>query len=339
MNTNPLLSVIVPVYNAADYLPQCLDSLLAQDFSDLEIILVDDGSTDASGSLCDRCADTHAHVRCLHQPNGGHTSARQHGIRASRGRYVTFVDSDDWIAHDMYRRMCKAACDTDADVVVCGYTSVAADQETVCRNDFPAGFYDKTRLEREVYPRMIYSGVYFRYGIAPSLCNKIFRRELLLEHLLRVPAGILVGEDALASYSCILEASSAYLLDEALYYYRSNACSVSHSDVPLSRLPENRRLFNMLFQMIDTEKYPHMVRQLSFYCVYQSLLAYELIFRRMAQTGAGFRRYFTEECRDQTIRRVFRAVPVRSIRGTHNKLYALCIRHSLYRLFYLLLQK
>ncbi len=338
MNANPLLSVIVPVYNVETYLCQCVDSLLAQDLDDYEIILVDDGSTDTSGDICDRYAAAHAHVHCLHQPNAGLPAARQSGMRASRGRYVTFVDSDDWIAPDMYAKMCGAIRDTGADVVICSHTAVTADSEIVCRNDFPPGYYNKERLEHEVYPRMLYSGTYFRYGIAPNLWNKIFRRELLLNHLFHVPTDVIVGEDALASYSCLLDASSIYFLDESLYYYRSNADSLSRRAVPLGRLQENRKLFDTLCRVIDTEKYPCMAGQLAYYCVYQSLLAYELIFRDMARGPEGFRRRFLDECRCDTIRSAFRTVPISDIGGLHNKLYAFCVRHRLYALFRFLLR-
>ena len=338
MNASPLLSVIVPVYNVETYLCQCVDSLLAQDLDDYEIILVDDGSTDTSGAICDRYAAAHPHLRCIHQKNAGLPAARQSGMRASRGRYVTFVDSDDWIAPDMYAKMCGAIRVTGADIVICDYTAVTTDSEIVCRNDFSAGYYDKTRLEREVYPRMLYSGTYFKYGIAPSLCNKIFRRELLLNHLFHVPTDIIIGEDALASYSCLLEASSVFFLDEPFYYYRSNANSVSRRAVPLGRLQQNHKLFDTLYQVIDTSKYPCMTRQLAYYCVYQSLLAYELIFRDMARGSEGFRRCFLDECRNRTIRSAFRAVPAGDINGLHNKLYAFCVRHKLYALFRFLLR-
>lgn len=338
MCSNPLLSVIVPVYNVENYLCKCLDSLVGQDFSDYEIILVDDGSTDGSGDICDRYAAAHAHVRSLHQDNGGHTSARQNGFRVSHGQYVTFVDSDDWIAPDMYRKMYQAIHDTRADIVICNYTAVMPNKEEICRNFFSSGFYDKARLDKEVYPYMIYSGTYFKYGIAPSLCNKLFRRELLENHLLRVPNDVVVGEDALASYSCMLEASSIYFIDESFYYYRSNVSSVSRRAIPVRRLLENHIVFDMLQQVIDTSKYPCMEKQLDYYCVYQSLLTYELVFRNMTHLSSEFRQLFTDECNYVPIRKAFATVPVRDITGTHNKLYAVCIRHKLCSLFKFLLR-
>lgn len=338
MTEHPLLSVIVPVYNVAPYLVKCLDSLLAQNISDYEVILVDDGSTDNSGAICDKYAAENTAFQCIHKPNGGLPSARKAGFQISRGQYVTFVDSDDWISPAMYESMCGIIPDTHADIVICDYTSAMPDREVVCRTPFAPGFYDKSRLEQEIYPCMIYSGTFFKYGISPSLCNKLFRRSLLQSHLMHVPDNIVVGEDALASYSCMLEADSMYIFDKPFYYYRSNPASVSRRSIPFKRLSENHIVFDTLQSVIDTSAYPYMQRQLDYYYVYQSLLTLSLVYKGMIFAGQDFRKSFRDECSDPLIRSAFAAVPIRDIGGSHNKLYAVCIRHKLYSLFRLLLK-
>lgn len=337
MQSSPLLSVIVPVYNVENYLTKCLDSILAQDFSDYEIILVDDGSTDSSGMICDQYAAANPSLQCIHKPNGGLPSARKSGYEACRGQYVTFVDSDDWIAPDMYSKMCQAIHDTQADIILCNHTSVMPGGEEICSVPFLPGFYDKDRLEKEIYPFMIYSGIYFKYGISPNLWNKIFRRELLQKHLFHVPNDVIVGEDALAAYSCILEASSVFLLDDALYYYRSNADSLSRRAVPVKRLQENQKMFHTLQNVIDVATYPCMQKQLHYYFVYQSLLAYVLIFKNMTPADPAFRSLFTAECNSPLIHDAFTHISIRKIAGMHNRLYAFCIRHRLFALFRFLL--
>ena len=119
-NSNCKLSVIVPVYNVERYLKRCVDSLLAQTEENLEIILVDDGSTDRSGALCDEYAQRESRIRVHHKENGGLTSAWKAGMELAQGNYVGFVDSDDWIDKEMYERMLKMAQREDADMVVCG---------------------------------------------------------------------------------------------------------------------------------------------------------------------------------------------------------------------------
>ncbi len=345
MNETPLLSVIIPVYNVEQYLCQCLDSILAQDFDDYEVILVDDGSTDKSGVICDQYAREHTAFRCIHKANGGHTSARKCGYEASRGEYISFVDSDDWIAPDMYHKICQVIRHTHADIIHFGYIAAMPDKEETWQIPFSSGCYDKKRLEKEIYPRMLYAGTYFKYGISPNLWNKIFRRELLRKHLFQVPNEITVGEDALTTYSCMLEASSMYFMEEAFYYYRSNDSSTSHSTVPFSRLSVNHRMFDTLHSTIDISSYPYMEQQIYYFIVYQCLLTYVLVFQNMTrashnfQPENNFRQAFLEECRYPLIHKAFSSIPVKAIGGMHNKLYALCVRHGLAGLFRFLLKR
>lgn len=328
--SNPFLSVIIPVYNAESYLARCLDSLLAQTFTDFEAILVDDGSTDGSAALCDGYAEKDHRFHCIHKENGGHTSARQAGLRQAVGTYVAFVDSDDWIDPAMYRTMCGAAKDTGADMVCCNYTAVTPKGDILCRASFPEGLYEKAQLEEQVYPRMLYSGTYFTYGAAPNLWNKLFRRELLTKNLYPVPLSVKLGEDALVSYICLLESSRVYFCGDFFYYYQSTASSLTHN-MDENRLRENRTLFDAFLGIIDLSVYPCMERQLHYYFVYQCLLTYVPVFSRMPASHG--RRVFLDECAYPPVKKAFRAVKIRSINGLHNKLYALCIRHRLYGLF------
>ena len=337
MHNPPLLSVIVPVYNVEKYIRNCLDSILAQDFTDYEIILVDDGSTDNSGAICDEYAAGHPAFHCIHKTNGGLPSARKCGFEASQGKYITFVDSDDWISPHMYRKICQAIQDTQADIIFCNYIAAMADREEVCTMPFAPGFYDKMRLEEEIYPFMLYSGTFYKYGISPNLWNKAFRRESFRKHLMHVPNDVAVGEDALASYSCILDAGSAYILEDALYYYRSNADSMSRRTIPVERLLENRKMFQTFRNVIDTETYPCMEKQLDYYFVYQSLLTYELVFKKIAHS-LSFKKIFLEECNVPLLRKAFHSVAIRDIGGIHNKLYAFCIKYRLSTLFRFLLR-
>lgn len=328
--SNPFLSIIIPVYNAESYLTRCLGSILAQTFTGFEAILVDDGSTDGSAALCDSYAKKDSRFRCFHKENGGHTSARQAGLRLAKGTYIAFVDSDDWIAPAMYEKMCGAAKESGADMICCNYIAVTPSGDIQCRTPFQGGLYEKAQLEERIYPRMLYSGVYFTYGIAPNLWNKLFRRDLLERHLYDVPLSVKLGEDALVSYICLLESSSVYFCEDYLYYYRSSSSSLTHN-MDENRLAENRTLFDTLLNTIDLSVYPYMERQIDFYFVYQCLLTYVPVFANM--TGSHGRRIFLDDCAYSPVKKAFRAVKIREISGLHNKLYALCIRFRLYALF------
>ncbi len=330
--STPFLSVIVPVYNAEPYLVHCLDSILAQTFTDFEILLIDDGSTDGSAAICDDYAKKDRRFRCFHKENGGHMSARQTGFRQAAGTYVAFVDSDDWIAPSMYQTLCSAAKKTGADMVCCNYIAATPKGELKCRSPFESGLYEKAQLKEQIYPRMIYTGSYFTYGVAPNLWNKLFRRELLHKNLYRVPLSVKVGEDALVSYICLLEASSVCFCGEYLYYYRSSSSSLTHN-MDENRLSENRTLFDTLLQIIDPSVYPDMQRQLAYYIVYQCLLTFAPVFSNMSGPRKKTRRIFRSECACPPVKKAFRSVKIREINGLHNKLYALCIRHGFFGLF------
>ena len=193
MQPTPFLSIIVPVYNVESYLAECLNSILAQSFTDFEVLLIDDGSTDGSSALCDEYAGMDSRIRCFHKENGGHMSARQEGFRNARGTYTAFVDSDDWIAPAMYEQMCGAAIKYDADVVCCNYTAVTSKEHIERRDVCSPGFYDRSGLEEKIFPTMLFSGDFFHFGVSPSLCNKLFRASLFEKHLFRVPLSLKLG--------------------------------------------------------------------------------------------------------------------------------------------------
>lgn len=330
----PFLSIIVPVYNVKSYLADCLDSILTQTFTDFEVLLIDDGSSDGSETLCDNYAAKDRRIRCLHKENGGHMSARQEGFRQAQGTYITFVDSDDWIAPAMYERMCGAAKAYGADMVCCNSTAVTPKGNIERRDLCKPGFYKKQMLEEQIYPTMLYSGTFFHYGISPHLWNKLFRRTLLQKHIDNVPLSIKLGEDTLITYPCLLEADSVYFMEESYYRYRSNSSSLTHY-MDNSRLAENRLLFDTLGRALSR---PCMERQLWYFCAYQCLLTLPPLFGKRLDEKQNFRKDFLAQCICPPIRQAFFSIKIGDISGLHNKAYAFCIRHRFYRLFRFLLK-
>ena len=201
------LSVIVPVYNVEKYLEECVDSLLNQTLSDLEIFLVDDGSTDRSGAIADRYAgDFPDRVHTLHLENGGQGRARNAALPMAQGDYIGFVDSDDWIERDMYEKMLDRAEQTGADVVVCDFLEHYADGR---EQTLPACFQD--------HP----------LSAAGSSCNKIFRRSLVGD--LRFPEGLWY-EDFYFSAVMLLRSKRTEFIPEPLYVYRRGQESTMHNN-------------------------------------------------------------------------------------------------------------
>ena len=221
-----MISIIVPIYNVEKYIRQCIDSICRQTYQDLEIILVDDGSTDACGHICEEYREKDSRVIVIHKDNGGLVSARKAGIRAASGQYIAYVDGDDWIEPDMYRRMYQKMTEQNVDVVMCGRYE---DTGKSCKQVFqgiPEGKYDQRALLEEVYPRMIINGDFFTWGMFPGVWDKLFRRECVERFQLAVDERIVMGEDAACTYPCLLNIKSAYVMHACLYHYRQTTSSM-----------------------------------------------------------------------------------------------------------------
>lgn len=210
----PKLSVIVPIYNGENYLRRCLDSILSQIFLDFELILIDDGSKDSSGKICDEYAAADSRVTVLHTGNQGVAQARKMGLKHASGEYVSFVDCDDWIDKELY--CCMEDC--VADVVV--FPLFLEPQKRLRYSGVSAGLYGKTRLERDIYPHMIYDLQTNVSPVSPSMCDKIFRRDLLRAAYDSLDLTLTLGEDAMCTYPCLLAANCiCFMEDSACYHY------------------------------------------------------------------------------------------------------------------------
>ncbi len=166
----PALSIIMPVYNVERYLREAIESVMSQTYADWELLLVDDGSTDGCPAICDEYADNDWRIKVIHKENGGQGAARNDALAMARGRYVGFVDSDDWIEPYMYARLMEAALMADADMALCGYYLDFKGLQKVKAPLPEAGTYDGSELMREGY---------LDRKVQSISCDKIFRREIV----------------------------------------------------------------------------------------------------------------------------------------------------------------
>lgn len=224
------VSVIVPVYNAEQLLGRCVDSIINQSKKDLEIILVDDGSTDGSGNLCDCYREKDERVRVLHKENGGLTSAWKAGLDIASGNYVGFVDSDDWIDADMYERMYKEARKEQADMVICGLVFDFEDPRIPKRREgsnFHKRVYGRKALE-ELFPGLINDGRFFGRAIQPARVTKLYRRGILLQNVQFCSDDVSVGEDMQITFPVLCDAQKVCVLhDYYPYHYWINNQSMT----------------------------------------------------------------------------------------------------------------
>lgn len=169
---NCKVSIIVPVYNVETYLDRCVRSLINQELSDIEIILVNDGSTDSSGLLCEKWAERDTRIKVLNKENGGLSSARNYGIQYAKGDYVGFVDSDDYISPDMFRRLADLVQSHNADVGCCSSITFFSDEDLKNMKDRASAAYDMDKFE------FYQSCISCRDGNGVGVCNKLFRRDI-----------------------------------------------------------------------------------------------------------------------------------------------------------------
>lgn len=225
----PLFSIIVPVYNVEKYLNKCVQSVLDQSFCDFELILVDDGSPDGCPALCDRWAKKDARIKVIHKQNGGLINARKSGLEAAAGEYIGFVDGDDWIEPHVYGLFADMIKKYSPDMVLSDFYYDSGGALEKSGQLFTKEYYDSEALKNELYPVMLYSGVYYKFGVNPCCWSKVFKKELLKKNLPQVDGRVKMGEDAAFVYPCLLDAHSAAAVPQAGYHYISNEQSMTNS--------------------------------------------------------------------------------------------------------------
>lgn len=207
------ISVIIPVYNVAEYLPRCLNSVLAQTYTDIEIIAVDDGSLDNSDKILDQYAQKHDNLHVIHQKNSGVTSARLRGVEASTGEWIGFVDGDDEVEPDMYARLLENAVKYKSDISHCGYQMCFSDGRVhYFHNTGLLAKHDKTTALRELLSGSM---------IEPGLCNKLFNKTLFhsLLHSEIIDTSVKINEDLLMNFYLFSLSESSVFEDWCPYHY------------------------------------------------------------------------------------------------------------------------
>ncbi|MEY8410230.1 glycosyltransferase [Lachnospiraceae bacterium 62-26] len=265
-----MLSVIVPVYNVARYLEACIDSICRQTYTDLEIILVDDGSTDGCYKICEDYKQKDSRIIVLHKENGGLVSARKAGLSLAEGEFIGWVDGDDWIEEDYFQQMVGIQKASDADLVASGHFHDIGNSGCKVYNHIRSGCY----VKEEILPRLIYSGEFFEYGLQPHLWNKIIRRDIMKSVEMRIDDSITIGEDVLAVYPCVMEADIICVTDICSYHYVQHENSMTKA----YRKPEELCLKSMLDSLKGMWKDSRPEYRLDF-----QLLQYEKNYRLLHQ--------------------------------------------------------
>lgn len=203
---SPAISIIVAVYKAEAYLHRCVDSLLAQTFTDFEILLIDDGSPDRSGEICDEYATKDNRIRVIHKENGGVSSARQCGIDNARGEYTIHADPDDWVEPDMLEELYSTARKEHADMVICDFYEHLNNQTN--RYECKPTSLDHHTVLHELFQQLL-----------GSCCNKLVKRACYSEHNIKFPKDFSCGEDLMFNAQILMHPIKVCYLGKAFYHY------------------------------------------------------------------------------------------------------------------------
>lgn len=226
------VSVIIPVYNVEKYLKRCVDSILSQTLKEIEIILIDDGSTDSSGKVCDEYSEKDNRILVIHKKNARVAAARNDGIKLARGKYISFIDSDDWIEPHMYEIMMKKAEELELDFIMCDFIKRGVEKEYRVSQPIDKGFYDRNRIKKDLFPCLImFENIELPSTI--SNCTCLFNREFLFENNIFYDEDIHYCEDSIFGSKAMYNANRFYYMKENYFYnyfYNPNSTTTNYNE-------------------------------------------------------------------------------------------------------------
>lgn len=228
-NNEWLITVVVPIYNVENYLECCIESILSQSYTNLEIILVDDGSTDSSGKICDVYANRDKRIRVVHKKNGGLSDARNRGLRKARGKYITFIDADDMVGEHFVESLFEAAKINESDISICDYTFIEDNikkvKEMTCGDVY---LLSNIQCEKEMYCHSKHALEFVAWG-------KLYKTQLFFENNIEYPEGK-IHEDLFTTYKLIYFSQKISVIGDVLYFYRKRTGSIMNKGFNLKTL-------------------------------------------------------------------------------------------------------
>lgn len=221
----PKVSVIVPIYNVASFLPKCIESILNQSFPDFELILVNDGSPDGCHDICQHYKATDSRIVVVNKSNGGLLSARKAGLKSAKAEFISFVDGDDWVDIDFLASIYRIAELHQVDLVISGFIRAFEGRNEKMTPLYNQGVYVGSNLD-ELLNNMLNTCTFFQHGVSTYVWNKLFRRNILNQVLFHVPNEITMGEDAAITYSYMPHCTGIGITQSCNYFYRQRVNSM-----------------------------------------------------------------------------------------------------------------
>lgn len=228
MEKDYLISAIVPVYNTYEYVNKCLHSVCIQSSNEIQVVIVDDGSSDGGEKICDTYAKRYENVCVIHKNNQGLVAARKKGVEIAKGEYITFIDSDDWIDDDWLIKAKNYIKDFSVDIILFDCIKEYRNKSIRWRNCIKPGLYNGNELKKIKENSIFFCDEFVPWSVLPHLWNKLIRKDLIKKYIDNVSDNITFGEDATCFYPCLWNSNQILVLDEAPYHYLQREESMSN---------------------------------------------------------------------------------------------------------------
>ncbi len=325
MNLRYRISIVVPVYNTEKYLKRCVDTLTGQTYRNLEILLVDDGSTDKSGSICEELALADDRIRVIHKVNGGLISAWKKGVEESTGEYISFVDSDDWIDLSMMEEMAERLTGMPGEIIASDYVIEREEGGSQCVwQQLSPGEYNRQAMERDVIPNLL--GHEWRY-VTISRCMKLIAKKLITDNWNYCHPKIRMGEDMTLMLPALMDCERLVVMDhKAYYHYFYVTDSMVHKYD--GQLYENINLLRRIVRRILADKLQgevlsDMLKRADQEHIFMLFLALK---NEARGNPSGGKKNILAICREEEIRQLCQNTQV-EVREKSNQLLNLVLRH------------
>ncbi len=315
---NYKISVIVPVYNVENYIKKCVDSLINQTYRNIEIVLVDDGSQDRSGKICDELSLQDERIKVVHKENGGLISAWKRGVSESGGEYLNFLDSDDWVDLNMFEEMAVHLTGDEREIIVSDYIIERDNGSSqYVYQQLTPGIYDRAAIEKDVIPYLL--GRESRY-ITISRCMKLIARRLIEENGKYSDPRVVVGEDTTVMLPSLIDCNRLVVMDhKAYYHYLYVQESMVHKYN--KGLLENIRLLKQTTEQILRDKFGTEILSMQLRQLDKEYVFWLMLVLKNEARGnpEGYRENIVKLCKSEEVRTLLKTTPV-TVEQTANKL-------------------
>lgn len=322
-----LISVIVPVYNVEKYLRQCLDSLLQQSYRDLEIIMVDDGSQDSSGEICEEYAAKDSRIKVIHKQNEGLGFARNSGLEISTGKYVTFIDSDDVAECDLVEQLMKEVVDKDVDTCIGGFKRIAEDGKVVFQESYAREAFSGNDVYNKLFARMLGSAPDAHDAIRMSVWNVLYSMDIIRKHNIRFPSErVFISEDIVWDSEYYRYAQAVSVIGSTAYHYRITPGSLTQKYKP-QMIDRICVLYNEMEKRVSADREKIIRLQRMFFVNLRVCIGQEkpLV---SGNTWSECRKNIVDIFNNSTVRRVIESYPIQAIQFKQ-RLFLLMVKYRM----------